>query len=182
VDLGSSLRRDVAKPVRKILRAWSAVVVKDYPSTTEGLSALTHLMLMLAIRNKAFLKALHGVVAGGAEEEIQRFHEHNQALVANLSMIRSGQAGVADVAEMVSSVKQASKDFVTGREAILSQLDEERTQVLLNAEWTAKVFTSEIAKDMDQASKLIWESLDEALDSEWLDSNIPWSTTDDLAI
>jgi hypothetical protein len=83
---------------------------------------------------------------------------------------------------MVSSVKQASKDFVVGREAIISRLDGERSQQLLNAEWRAQVFTSEIAKDMDQASKVIWESLGEALDSEWLDSNIPWMKTDDLPI
>lgn len=172
----------MAKPVRKILRAWSAVVVKDYPSTSEGLSGLTHLMLMLAIRNKAFLKALHCIVTADAEKEVERFHETHQALVANLSMIRSGQAGVADVADMVSSVKQASKDFVVGREAIISRLDGERSQQLLNAEWRAQVFTSEIAKDMDQASKVIWESLGEALDSEWLDSNIPWMKTDDLPI
>ena len=173
--------RDVAKPVRKILRSWSTVVVKEYPSTPDGLAQLAQLMLMLAIRNKAFLKGLQTISTQGIEREITRFTEAHEALVGNLSMIRSGQAGVADVAEMVSSVRSASKEFVSQHELIFSKLDQAREELLRHAEWATQVYASEIAADMDRAAQVIWDSIDEALDSDWLDSNISWLPSDEAS-
>ena len=123
MNVGTPARRDVAKPVRKILRSWSTVAIADYPATDEGLSQLARLMLMLAIRNKAFLKALGTIPSQGILEDVSVFREAHQALIGNLSMIRSGQAGSADVADLVTSVKQASQDFVVRRESIFDALE-----------------------------------------------------------
>jgi hypothetical protein len=181
MNVGTPAGRDVAKPVRKILRAWSTVAVADYPSTDDGLCQLARLMLMLAIRNKAFLKALGAISNRDIQEDVSVFRDAHQALVGNLSMIRSGQAGVADVADLVASVKQASQDFVVRRESIYAALDTHQRQSLLDAEWAAQVFTDEIARDMDHAAQVIFDSLDEALDSDWLDSNCPTMFGDDWA-
>jgi len=135
-------------------------------------------MLMLAIRNKAFLKAIKGMSSPDLEIDIAAFEAAHQALIGNLSMIRSGQAGVADVCEMSASIQKASTDFIERRELIIECLDLTRRKQLINAEWKAQVYTSEIAKDMDQAALIIWDSLDEALDSEWLDSVIPTNFSD----
>jgi len=165
----------VAAPVRQILKPWAPVTVRSFPPTEKGLSELAYLMLMLAIRNRAFLKSVAEISNEGLEKELIAFQEAHQALIANLSMLRSGQVSPNDVPELTPGVQLASDDFTARRMRIHELLDSNRREKLTQAEWNAQVFVNELADEMDQAAQLVWSSIDEALDSDWLDSSLPFS-------
>jgi hypothetical protein len=173
---------DVAAPVRQILKAWAPLCVREFPSTEKGLAELAHLMLMLAIRNRAFLKAINSISVSSFESDLKTellaFQEAHQALIANLSMLRASQVGVADVSELVPGVQLASNDFTAKRKRIHEQLDDFRREKCMQAELRAQVFSTELADEMDQAAKLIWNSIDEALESDWFGSNLPFAIAD----
>ena len=171
--------RDVAQPVRQILGDWSRIEVADFPSTLEGLSGLTQLMFMIAIRNRAFIKAHESVNDSSGAVSIGRFIEEHQALVANLAMIRAEQAGVADVADLVASLRHSENSLQKRRQKIVAKLPQKIQEELINKEMTVTVHSSEIAHEMNQASQLIWASLDEALDADWLNSNLPEQATEE---
>ena len=175
----NGIERDVAQPVRQLLGDWSQIEVTDFPSTLEGLSGLTQLMFMIAIRNRAFIKAHECVTETPNAVAMRRFVEEHQALVANLAMIRAEQAGVADVADLVSSLRHSESSLQKRRHRIIEQLPLAEQKRLTSTELTVTVTSSEIAHEMNQASQLIWASLDEALDADWLSSSLPEQATED---
>lgn len=172
-------RRDVAQPVRQILGDWSQIEVNDFPSTIEGLSGLTQLMFMIAIRNRAFIKAHERVTETPNALPMRKFVEEHQALVANLAMIRAEQAGIADVADLVSSLRHSERSLHKRRLRIVEKLSQSMKEDLSHCEAEMTVTSAEIAHEMNQASQLIWASLDEALDADWLSSSLPEQATEE---
>jgi hypothetical protein len=164
---------DVAPAVRRLLRSWRPIDIPEISASPEGLAEISRVLLMLAVRNQMFIKAMgvEGFVRDAAE--LRDFVDAHEALLCNLALLRNSHVGLLEISEVVESARAASIDLADRRSRVLVRLPAETARRVTDVEWQVRVSTDEIRADIDRAQSLIDAVADVAMSADWLSSSLP---------
>lgn len=169
---------DIAPAMRKILKPWHRVQIPELQASTDGLAEIGRVVLLLVIRNQMFLKAVEIAGVGRNAAGIAKFLDAHEALVANLSLLRSSQVGPYEVPDLLANAREASDHLADMRADVLAGLDAEAAKRVMDAEWKVAISTNDVRDEIDRASALLLEAADVALGSDWLSSSLPTKNED----
>ena len=167
---GAGSATDLAGPVRQILKPWHRIRIPTLSPDEDGLAEVSRIMLMLVIRNQMFLKASEIAEVDEDNEHLKAFRKSHEALVGNLSLLRTEMIGTMEVPEVLEAAREANTDLTELRMAFIESIHRETRERILEEEWKVPVSTEDVRSEIEKTARLIADAADSALESDWFDS------------